>query len=62
MNYVIWESTDAFKHGFESPELQAQLKQYPRPFAALLVVYRSAIAASISKYESGLARMCACEG
>jgi heme-degrading monooxygenase HmoA len=39
MNYVIWESTDAFKHGFESPELQAQLKQYPRPFAALLVVY-----------------------
>jgi heme-degrading monooxygenase HmoA len=29
MNYVIWESTDAFKHGFESPEFQAQLKQYP---------------------------------
>jgi heme-degrading monooxygenase HmoA len=29
MNYVIWECTDAFKHGFESPEFQAQLKQYP---------------------------------
>jgi|SRR5580704_13340319 heme-degrading monooxygenase HmoA len=29
MNYVIWESTDGFKHGFESPEFQAQLKQYP---------------------------------
>jgi heme-degrading monooxygenase HmoA len=29
MNYVIWESTDAFKHGFESPEFQAGLKQYP---------------------------------
>jgi hypothetical protein len=29
MNYVIWESTDAFKHGFESPEFQTQLKQYP---------------------------------
>ena len=22
-------TTDAFKHGFESPEFQAQLKQYP---------------------------------
>jgi heme-degrading monooxygenase HmoA len=29
MNYVISQSTDAFKHGFESPEFQAQLKQYP---------------------------------
>jgi heme-degrading monooxygenase HmoA len=29
MNYVIWESTDAFKHGFESAEFQAQLNQYP---------------------------------
>jgi|HubBroStandDraft_1064217.scaffolds.fasta_scaffold13461_6 heme-degrading monooxygenase HmoA len=29
MNYVMWESTDAFKHGFESPEFQAQLKKYP---------------------------------
>ena len=29
MNYVIWDSTDAFKHGFESPEFQAQLKHYP---------------------------------
>ena len=29
MNYVIWESTDAFKHGFESPQFQSQLKQYP---------------------------------
>ena len=26
MNYVIWESTDAFKRGFKSPEFQAQLK------------------------------------
>jgi len=22
MNYVIWESTDAFKRGFELPEFQ----------------------------------------
>jgi heme-degrading monooxygenase HmoA len=29
MNYVVWESTDAFRHGFESPEFQTQLKQYP---------------------------------
>jgi hypothetical protein len=29
MNYVIWEFTDAFKHGFESPQFQSQLKQYP---------------------------------
>jgi len=29
MNYVVWESTDAFKRGFELPEFQAQLKQYP---------------------------------
>jgi heme-degrading monooxygenase HmoA len=29
MNYIVWESTDAFKHGYESPEFQAQLKQYP---------------------------------
>jgi quinol monooxygenase YgiN len=29
MNYVVWESTDAFKRGYESPEFQAQLKQYP---------------------------------
>jgi len=29
MNYIIWESTDAFKRGFELPEFQAQLKQYP---------------------------------
>jgi hypothetical protein len=29
LNYVNWESTDAFQHGFKSPELQAQLKQYP---------------------------------
>ena len=29
MNYVIWESTDAFKRGYELPEFQAQLKQYP---------------------------------
>jgi heme-degrading monooxygenase HmoA len=28
MNYAIWKSTDAFKHGFESPEFQAQLKRY----------------------------------
>ena len=29
MNYIVWESTVAFKHGYESPEFQAQLKQYP---------------------------------
>jgi heme-degrading monooxygenase HmoA len=29
MNYIVWESTDAFRHGYESPEFQAQLKQYP---------------------------------
>ena len=29
MNYIIWESSDAFKRGFELPEFQAQLKQYP---------------------------------
>ena len=29
MNYIVRESTDAFRHGYESPEFQAQLKQYP---------------------------------
>jgi heme-degrading monooxygenase HmoA len=29
MNYIVWESIDAFRHGYESPEFQAQLKQYP---------------------------------
>jgi heme-degrading monooxygenase HmoA len=29
MNYIVWESVDAFKHGYELPEFQAQLKQYP---------------------------------
>jgi quinol monooxygenase YgiN len=29
MNYIVWESIDAFKHGYELPEFQAQLKQYP---------------------------------
>ncbi|HEY6387268.1 MAG TPA: hypothetical protein VIX91_16455 [Candidatus Acidoferrum sp.] len=29
MNYVVWESTDTFKRGYELPEFQAQLKQYP---------------------------------
>jgi heme-degrading monooxygenase HmoA len=30
MNYIAWESVDAFKLGYELPEFQAQLKQYPR--------------------------------
>jgi heme-degrading monooxygenase HmoA len=29
MNYIVWESIDAFRHGHELPEFQAQLKQYP---------------------------------
>ena len=29
MNYIIWESVDAFRRGYELPEFQAQLKQYP---------------------------------
>jgi heme-degrading monooxygenase HmoA len=29
MNYIVWESIDAFRHGYELPEFQAQLKQYP---------------------------------
>jgi hypothetical protein len=29
MNYIVWETVDAFKRGFELPEFQAQLKQYP---------------------------------
>jgi heme-degrading monooxygenase HmoA len=29
LNHVIRASTDAFKHGFESPEFQAKLKHYP---------------------------------
>jgi heme-degrading monooxygenase HmoA len=29
MNYIVWESVDAFKRGYELPEFQAQLKQYP---------------------------------
>ena len=29
MNYIVWESVDAFRHGYELPEFQAQLKQYP---------------------------------
>jgi len=29
MNYIIWESVDAFRHGYELPEFQAQMKQYP---------------------------------
>jgi heme-degrading monooxygenase HmoA len=29
MNYIVWESVDAFKHGYELPEFQSQLKQYP---------------------------------
>ena len=29
MNYIAWESVDAFKLGYELPEFQAQLKQYP---------------------------------
>ena len=30
MNYIVWESVEAFRRGFELPEFQAQLKQYPR--------------------------------
>jgi heme-degrading monooxygenase HmoA len=29
MNYIVWETVDAFRRGFELPEFQAQLKQYP---------------------------------
>jgi quinol monooxygenase YgiN len=29
MNYIVWESVEAFRRGFELPEFQAQLKQYP---------------------------------
>jgi heme-degrading monooxygenase HmoA len=29
MNYIVWESVEAFKDGYELPEFQAQLKQYP---------------------------------
>jgi hypothetical protein len=30
MNYIVWESVDTFRHGYELPEFQAQLKQSPR--------------------------------
>jgi quinol monooxygenase YgiN len=44
MNYVVWESTDAFKHGYESPEFQAQLKQYPpRTEVSALMFQRVAV-------------------
>jgi hypothetical protein len=29
MNCIVWETVDDFKRGYELPELQAQLKQYP---------------------------------
>jgi heme-degrading monooxygenase HmoA len=29
MNYIVWESVDAFRRGFELPEFQAQMRQYP---------------------------------
>ena len=29
MNYIVWESVDAFRRGYELPEFQTQLKQYP---------------------------------
>jgi heme-degrading monooxygenase HmoA len=29
MNYIVWESVDAFRRGFELGEFQAQLNQYP---------------------------------
>jgi heme-degrading monooxygenase HmoA len=29
MNYIVWETVAAFKHGYELPEFQAQLKEYP---------------------------------
>jgi len=30
MNYIVWESVSAFRGGYELPEFQAQLKQYPQ--------------------------------
>jgi hypothetical protein len=29
MNYIVWESIDDFKRGYQLPEFQARLKQYP---------------------------------
>ena len=29
MNYIVWESVDHFKRGFDLPEFQVQLKEYP---------------------------------
>jgi heme-degrading monooxygenase HmoA len=29
MNYIVWETVDDFERGYELPEFQAQLKQYP---------------------------------
>ena len=29
MNYIVWETVDDFKRGYELPECQARLKQYP---------------------------------
>jgi quinol monooxygenase YgiN len=29
MIYVVWESVNAFKAGYERPEFQAQMTQYP---------------------------------
>ena len=29
MNYIVWESVDAFRRGFELGEFQAQLNHYP---------------------------------
>src|SRR5215831_20856365 len=28
MNYIVWESVDAFRHGYELPEFQSNLKHH----------------------------------
>jgi heme-degrading monooxygenase HmoA len=33
MNYIVWESVDHFKRGFDLPEFQVQLKELPRVLA-----------------------------
>ncbi|HEX4167374.1 MAG TPA: antibiotic biosynthesis monooxygenase family protein [Bryobacteraceae bacterium] len=60
MNYVVWESTDAFKHGFESPEFQAQLKPYPpgtEVSAFIFQRWRYLVCVSVSLLHHG--RLCA---
>jgi hypothetical protein len=38
--YVMRESTDVFKHGFELPEFLAQLNQYPPGTEVSLLYFR----------------------